>query len=148
MCKENKILESREKKVFEVNWSVCGIKRIETYSEEEARQIVENMDRNELEKEIIEESKISFEIGTIEETKPSKSISEIFTELTAAVYKYGEDKVELLLVRESGIFYIHYHDRHDSHPIGNTYWINDYISEDIKLLENLCNENNFDFQDM
>ncbi|NFR57634.1 hypothetical protein FDF44_07635 [Clostridium botulinum] len=87
-------------------------------------------------------------MGTIEEVKSYKFITEIVTEMSNAIDKYGVDKVELLLLEEEGIFYIHYHDKHDSHPIGDTYSISDYDIVDIKQLEKLCNENNFDFDRM
>ncbi len=132
------------KKIYQVNWNVFGTIEVNANNEEEAKELVNNMNNKELQDRIWEEATQSFEIGTIEEAKPYKFITEIVTELNNAINKYGVDKVELLLLEEEGIFYIHYHDKHDSHPIGDTYSISDYDIVDIEQLEKLYNENNFD----
>ncbi|ACA57425.1 hypothetical protein [Clostridium botulinum] len=136
------------KKIYQVNWNVFGTIEVNANNEEEAKELVNNMNNKELQDRILEEATQSFEIGTIEEAKPYKFITEIVTEMNNAINKYGVDKVELLLLEEEGIFYIHYHDKHDSHPIGDTYSISDYDIVDIEQLEKLCNENNFDFDRM
>lgn len=133
------------KKVYQVNWNVFGVIEVNANNEDEARELINNMKNKELQDRILEEATQSFEIGTIEEVKPYKFITEIVTEMSNAIDKYGVDKVELLLLEEEGIFYIHYHDKHDSHPIGDTYSISDYDIVDIEQLEKLCNENDFDF---
>ena len=141
------LTEQENEKVFQVNWSICGIIEIGAKSEEDAREIVANMSKKELQDRILEEADQSFEIGTVEEIKP-QTINSIFSEMVDAVDKYGEDNVELLLSRDEGIFYINYHNRHNSHPIGNTYSIIVYSEQDLMALEKMCNEQGFDFQDM
>ncbi|WP_242851692.1 hypothetical protein [Clostridium botulinum] len=132
------------KRRFIPNNKGCGF----SYQEIRKKDIGKILFYNKLQDRIWEEATQSFEIGTIEEAKPYKFITEIVTEMNNAINKYGVDKVELLLLEEEEIFYIHYHDKHDSHPIGDTYSISDYDIVDIEQLEKLCNENNFDFDRM
>ena len=79
------------KKSYQVNWNIYGVTEVVANNEEEAREVIENMSKEELNKIILEEARNGFDFGTIEEVEIIKPIDESTIDYKGRVLVIHED---------------------------------------------------------